>query len=97
MIRHSVSALTVYYNNLPPKEGVRCYISPIKALPERKARLVNPTVNVNGGKIVFPVVLESGQYIDLSPNAGYTMSAEGIQGKLCLRERCPRCFQGSIE
>jgi hypothetical protein len=69
LIRHSVSALTIYYNNLPPKEEVGCYISPIKALPERKAGLANPTVNVNGSEIVFPVVLESGQYMEfLSPS-----------------------------
>ena len=64
LIRHAVSGLTIYYNNLPPNEEVQCYISPIKALPVTKGKLVNPTVSVNGKRLVFPLALESGQYLE---------------------------------
>ena len=64
LIRHAVSGLSIYYNNLPTNEEVQCYISPIKVLPVRKIRLVNLTVSVNGKRIVFPVTLESGQYLE---------------------------------
>ncbi|MFN4179113.1 MAG: hypothetical protein ACK4I8_02270, partial [Armatimonadota bacterium] len=67
LIRHAVSGLTIYYNNLPPNEEVRCYISPIKALPVTKTKLSNPTVSINGKKFTFPVTLESGHYLEFLP------------------------------
>jgi hypothetical protein len=65
LIRSHVSALSIYYNNLPPGETVTCHIAPIKALPVAKVRLKNPTLIVGGAKVVFPVTLESGQYIEM--------------------------------
>jgi len=62
--RECVTKLTIYYNNLPPGREVKCYIGPIKALPVVKAQLLNPRVTVGGKQIVFPVTMESGQYIE---------------------------------
>jgi hypothetical protein len=40
-------------------------LRPIKALPVVKVKLANPTVSVGDRKLVFPVALESGQYIEM--------------------------------
>jgi len=70
LVRHAVNKLTAYLNNLPPKDDVTCYLSPIKALRTRKVVLHNPTVEIVGKRLVFPVELESGQYIEFeSPDA----------------------------
>jgi acyl-CoA synthetase (AMP-forming)/AMP-acid ligase II len=45
--------------------GHKVAIAPVKALPVAKVQLKNPTLIVGGAKIVFPVTLESGQYIEM--------------------------------
>lgn len=64
ILRSRVGALNVYYNELPPNDDVRCFVGPIKALPVVKVMLINPTVEINGQSITFPVTLESGQFIE---------------------------------
>jgi len=59
-----IETLGLWYNNLPPGKKVTCYISPIKAMPLVKARLVNPAITVGGKTITFPTELESGCYIE---------------------------------
>jgi len=66
LIRHSVSALSLYYTNLPADREARCHITPIKALPVARMKLANPVVSIGGKRIVFPVALESGQYIEMT-------------------------------
>ena len=61
---NSIRSLRLWYNNLPAGKDVTTYISPVKALPLVSGKLVNPAVVVNGQKIVFPVTLESGQYLE---------------------------------
>jgi hypothetical protein len=65
LIRSHTSALTAYFNNLPPGGAVKCLLGPIKALPVIKVQLKDPAVTVGRGRIVFPVTLESGQYIEM--------------------------------
>ena len=60
----SVESLNLFYNNLPAKGTARCYLSPIRALPTVKAKLRNPAVSVGGKRIVFPVEIESGCYLE---------------------------------
>ncbi|MCE5241551.1 hypothetical protein LLH23_24060, partial [bacterium] len=62
--RGRVGAFNIYTNDLPPGEAVQCTIGPVKALPALKVRLNNPTVSIGGKRLVFPVSLESGQYIE---------------------------------
>jgi len=69
VIRTHVSALTIYYNNLPPGREVQCRIGPIVAHTVGKAKLASPTLEVGGSRIVFPATLESGQYIEFEPPA----------------------------
>ncbi|MBM4030267.1 MAG: hypothetical protein FJ291_00600 [Planctomycetes bacterium] len=65
LIRSHVSALNLYVNNLPPNDAASCLIGQVKALPVVKVKLANPTIAVGDKKLVFPVALESGQYIEM--------------------------------
>jgi hypothetical protein len=59
-----LDSLKLWYNNLPKGEEVKCYLSPIKALPHVKAKLVNPAIAIGGQTITFPTMLESGSYLE---------------------------------
>jgi hypothetical protein len=63
-----VSSLGLWYNHLPAAGKVACDISPVRALPLVKARLQDPTISVNGRRLAFPVVMESGSYLELRPD-----------------------------
>ncbi|MCS7239300.1 MAG: hypothetical protein NZ899_13690 [Thermoguttaceae bacterium] len=65
LIRHDVDGLTVYYNNLPPGEEVRCLIGPVMALPVQKIQVAEPEIVLGSAKLRFPVTLESGHYLEL--------------------------------
>jgi len=65
LVRHVVNKLTLYLNNLPPGDEATCYLSPIKALRTRKVVLHHPTIELDGKRLVFPVDLESGMYLEL--------------------------------
>ncbi len=54
----------LWYNNVPVGCTVTCYLSPIKALPLIKNQISRPSITVGGRKIVFPVTLESGFYLE---------------------------------
>lgn len=59
-----VQSLSLWYNNLPPGKPVTCSIGPIKAIPLAPLKLVNPEVTVGGVSLRFPVVMESGSYLE---------------------------------
>ncbi len=59
-----VKSLGLWYNNLPPGKPVTCHIGPIKAIPLVPLKLVNPVVTVGGVSLRFPVVMESGSYLE---------------------------------
>ena len=64
LVRKVVNKMTVYLNNLPPGEEVACTLSPIRALRTRKVVLHHPTVEIGGRRILFPVDLESGMFLE---------------------------------
>ena len=64
ILRKRVGSFNIYYNDLPPNEEVQCFLGPVKALPVVKVKLSHPTVVIGGQRIVFPVTLESGQFIE---------------------------------
>jgi concanavalin A-like lectin/glucanase superfamily protein len=64
LVRPVVSKLTLYLNNLPPGDEATCYLGPVKALRTRKVVLHHPTVTVGERRLVFPVDLESGMYLE---------------------------------
>ncbi|MCX8052425.1 MAG: hypothetical protein N3B12_01340 [Armatimonadetes bacterium] len=87
----AISRLTLWLNNLPVGKPVKVYISPVKALPLAAAKLVNPSVTINGNKITFPVELETGCYIEY--NSPSDCKLYSPSGEL-LREIVP---EGSVE
>ena len=54
LVRHVVSKLTLYLNNLPPQDEATCSFSTIKALRTRKVVLHNPTIEIGGNDWSFP-------------------------------------------
>lgn len=61
-----VDKLQLWYNNLPEGKEVSCILSPVKALPLVLYKVENPVITVNGKKIMFPVTLESGMYLEFN-------------------------------
>lgn len=59
-----VQSLGLWYNNLPPGKPATCYLGPIKAIPLVPLKLVNPVVTVDEVSLRFPVVMESGSYLE---------------------------------
>jgi hypothetical protein len=59
-----LDSLRLWYNHIPKGEKIKCYLSPIKALPHVKATLVNPSMELGGQTITFPTTLESGSYLE---------------------------------
>lgn len=66
LIRSHVSALHLYVNEVPANGSTTCFLSPIKVLPTVAIKLSNPTVELNGQRLVFPVSLQSGWYLEFS-------------------------------
>lgn len=62
-----VDKLQLWCNNLPPGKEVSCRIGPVKALPMVAATIINPAVIINGERIVFPVQMEPGMFIEFNP------------------------------
>ncbi len=60
----NVQSLNLWYNNLPVGQKVECSLSPPKALPLIKNKIVNPIVSIGDATITFPVELESGSYLE---------------------------------
>jgi hypothetical protein len=59
-----VATLSLWYNNVAAGGSVTCNVSPIKALPLVTAKIRNPAISVGGKKLVFPVEMESGCYLE---------------------------------
>ncbi len=64
LVRQAVNQLTLYLNNVPAHGAATCYLSPIRALRTRKVVLHQPTVELGGKRLVFPVDLESGMFLE---------------------------------
>ncbi len=61
---NKVDKLQLWYNNLPAGKEVNCVVGPIKAIPMVMATIENPAVTIGGEKVVFPVRMESGMYLE---------------------------------
>jgi hypothetical protein len=92
---NAISRLSLWLNNLPANGAANVYVSPIKALPLIKTKLVNPSITINGRTITFPVELESGCYIEynwpsgcaLYSSAGEKIREIEVQGSVELKPR----------
>lgn len=61
-----VDKLQIWYNNLPAGKKVETLIGPVKALPIVSTTIVNPSIMVGNEKIIFPVSMESGMYLEFN-------------------------------
>jgi hypothetical protein len=59
-----IETARLWYHHLPAGREVCCLLKPIKILPLVSVKLRRPTVRVGAAEIVFPVELESGQYLE---------------------------------
>jgi hypothetical protein len=78
-----VESLSIWYNNLPKDNQIKCIIGPIKALPMVACTLKNPVVTINGRAIVLPVEMQSGSYLQF--NAGDDCILYGSKGEMLSR------------
>jgi hypothetical protein len=62
---NTVDKLQLWYNNIPKDREVNCIIGQIKALPLVPVNISNPSVTIGGNKIIFPVNMESGMYLEM--------------------------------
>jgi hypothetical protein len=59
-----VASLGIWYQHLPAGKEVECCISPLKALGLINGVLRSPTISLGGQTVTFPVVLQSGEYLE---------------------------------
>jgi hypothetical protein len=62
----SIERLSLWCNNIPAGKTIRCHISPVKAIPLVQAKLLNPSITIDGKTLVFPVELPSGYFIEFN-------------------------------
>lgn len=63
---HAVDRLQFWFNNVPPGKNAQTVIGPVKALPALNWSLQNPVIELNGKKILFPVALTPGMYLEFN-------------------------------
>jgi len=61
----NIEKLQFWYNNLPNRKKVSCLVGPVKALPTVALTIENPEFTVNGEKLIIPVKMESGMFLEL--------------------------------
>ena len=76
----SIDKLQLWYNNLPAGKEVSCQIGQIKALSMIPVSITNPSVTINGVKLIIPVKMDSGMYLEL--NSGNDCKLYGKKGEL---------------
>ena len=92
-----LDSFKIWYNNIPQGEEVKCFLSPIKALPHVKAKLANPSIKIGGQTITFPTTLESGSYLEFrSVNDCKVYDARGeLMGEIKPLGSIPQLEAGS--
>ncbi len=86
----NIDKVQLWYNNLPAGKTVTSLVGPVKALPLVPVTITNPSIMIGSEKIVFPVTLESGMYLELESPAncklygpkGEVLKDVSIQGKI---------------
>ncbi len=83
--RARISQVNLLLNEIPAGGQVEILVSPIQSLPTRAVELVHPALEVNGRRVVFPVSLTSGQYLEWEGPEGGVLYDE--RGELLQRFR----------
>jgi hypothetical protein len=61
---NNVNKLQIWYNDLPANKEVSCLVGPVKALQMVPITIDNPSIRIGDEKIVFPVKMESGMFLE---------------------------------
>ncbi len=96
--RAHISEVNLLLNEIPAKGKVDILVSPIVSLTSRRAELASPSLELGGSKVLFPVTLQSGQYIELEGIDDCVLYDE--RGELISRfrsqvEKLPRLAEGA--
>ncbi len=96
--RAHISEVNLLLNEIPAGGKVDILVSPIHSLSTRQGELANPSLEVAGTKVTFPVSLKSGQYIELESMDDCVLYDE--RGELLSRFRpqaasLPRLAEGA--
>jgi hypothetical protein len=86
----NINKFQFWYNNLPKGKKVKCAIGKVKALELVSNTIENPSVSINGEKVVFPVSMQSGMYLEFWPpdncklfsKKGKLLQEVSIEGKI---------------
>ncbi len=76
----NIDKLQIWYNNLHPGREFSCVIGTIKALPLVPVTITDPFVKIGNEKIVFPVTMEPGMYLEFRSDT--SCSLYGPKGEL---------------
>ena len=60
-----IAQVNIFLNNIPPNGGTNIELGNLEMFPIDRAVISNPLVTVNGRKLLFPVALQSGEYLEL--------------------------------
>lgn len=73
-----IAELNLWLNQVPTGSTAECTVGAITALPVRSLGLERPVLDINGSGIELPATLQSGEYLELSPEgAGTVYNATG--------------------
>jgi len=75
-----IETLGLWLNHLPVGKRVSLHLSPLRALPLVKTKLIRPSIAVGGASVTFPVEIESGCYLEF--HAPDDCKLYGPQGEL---------------
>lgn len=95
----NIDKLQLWYNNLPGKKEVSCLLGPVKALPTVPLTIENPVITLNGERLVIPVKMESGMYLELlSPTDCKLYRSKGeLLQEVTLEGKIPSLIPGENE
>lgn len=83
---NNIDKLQLWYNNLPAGKEVNCTLGPVKAIPTISGIIENPSIEIGEEKIIFPVKMESGMYLEFLSHSDCKLY--GSKGEL-LQEVIP--------
>ena len=94
---NEIDKLQFWYNNLPAGKEVSCVIGPVKALPTTSLIVDNPEIIINEKKLVIPVRMESGMYLELlSPTDCKLYGSKGeLLQEITLKDEIPSLEPGN--
>ncbi len=64
----NIDRFSLFINDVPAGKTVEVHLGPVKAIQMLENELVNPSLTVNGEKIVFPGSLHEDEYLEFSEN-----------------------------